>query len=146
MPSTPTSGRTLERYDKTLFLVLTTVKLRPNTWSVSLAREIVETGEIMILRRSRFRGQGPPWRPQRAGRRAPARGSITCAAVKLGPYAVMHAIADHVVDSYLDVTDLVESDVDTIEEDLFSPLSQTNIECIYLLSARSSSFGVLSTR
>jgi magnesium transporter len=55
------------------------------------------------------------------------------ALLKLGPYAVMHAIADHVVDSYLDVTDLVETDIDTMEEDIFSPLTQTNIECIYLL-------------
>jgi magnesium transporter len=45
----------------------------------------------------------------------------------------MHAIADHVVDSYLDVTDLIETDIDTMEEDIFSPLAQTNIECIYLL-------------
>ena len=45
----------------------------------------------------------------------------------------MHAIADHVVDSYLDVTDLVETDIDTMEEDIFSPSTQTNIECIYLL-------------
>ena len=36
-------------------------------------------------------------------------------------------------DSYLDVTDLVETDIDTMEEDIFSPLTQTNIECIYLL-------------
>ena len=53
--------------------------------------------------------------------------------LKLGPYAVMHAIADHVVDSYLDVTDLIETDIDTMEEDIFSPTRKTNIECIYLL-------------
>ena len=45
----------------------------------------------------------------------------------------MHAIADHVVDSYLDVTDLIETDIDAMEEDIFSPLTHTNIECIYLL-------------
>ena len=45
----------------------------------------------------------------------------------------MHAIADHVVDSYLDITDLIETDIDAMEEDIFSPLTQTNIECIYLL-------------
>ena len=45
----------------------------------------------------------------------------------------MHAIADHVVDSYLDVTDLVETDIDAMEEDIFSPRAHTNIECIYLL-------------
>ena len=45
----------------------------------------------------------------------------------------MHAIADHVVDSYLDVTDLIETDIDAMEEDIFSPTRKTNIECIYLL-------------
>jgi magnesium transporter len=45
----------------------------------------------------------------------------------------MHAIADHVVDSYLDITDLIETDIDAMEEDIFSPRTQTNIECIYLL-------------
>ena len=44
------------------------------------------------------------------------------ALLKLGPYAIMHAIADHVVDSYLDVTDLIEADIDAMEEDIFSPV------------------------
>jgi magnesium transporter len=55
------------------------------------------------------------------------------AVMELGPYAVMHAIADHVVDSYLGVTDLIETDIDTMEENVFSPRVQTNIESIYLL-------------
>ena len=45
----------------------------------------------------------------------------------------MHAISDHVVDGYLDVTDLIEVDIDAMEEDIFSPVTHTNIECIYLL-------------
>src|SRR5690606_39239779 len=53
--------------------------------------------------------------------------------LRLGPYSVMHAIADSIVDSYLDVTELIETDIDSMEEDIFSPLSETNIECIYLL-------------
>ncbi len=55
------------------------------------------------------------------------------ASLRLGPYAVMHAIADHVVDSYLDVTYSIETDIDAMEEDIFSPTAQTDIECIYLL-------------
>jgi magnesium transporter len=51
----------------------------------------------------------------------------------LGPYAVMHAIADHVVDAYLDVTDLVETDIDAMEENVFSPNSETDIEHIYMM-------------
>ena len=45
----------------------------------------------------------------------------------------MHAIADHVVDSYLDVTRLMECDIDAIEEETFSPIAKTDIEQIYLL-------------
>jgi magnesium transporter len=46
---------------------------------------------------------------------------------------VLHAIADHVVDCYLDVTHLVETDIDAIEATVFSSNTQTDIESIYLL-------------
>jgi magnesium transporter len=121
----------LERYDNTLFLVLKTVNYVEHE-SVALAREIVETGEIMIF-------VGPDFvvtvrhgeHSGLAGVRRKFDASPTSLA--LGPYAVMHAIADHVVDSYLDVTDLIETDIDAMEEDIFSPTRKTNIECIYLL-------------
>lgn len=121
----------LERYDNTLFLVLKTVNYVEHV-SVALAREIVETGEIMIF-------VGPDFvvtvrhgdHSGLAGVRKKFDASPTSLA--LGPYAVMHAIADHVVDSYLDVTDLIETDIDAMEEDIFSPTRKTNIECIYLL-------------
>lgn len=121
----------LERYDKTLFMVLKTVNYVEHL-SVALAREIVETGEIMIF-------VGPDFvATVRHGDHSGLAGvrkrlEASPAILKLGPYAIMHAIADHVVDSYLDVTDLVETDIDTMEEDIFSPMTNTNIECIYLL-------------
>jgi magnesium transporter len=121
----------LERYNKTLFLVLKTVTYVEHE-SVAKAREIVETGEIMIF-------VGPDFvvtvRHGEHSRLADVRKHIDSspAITKLGPYAIMHAIADHVVDSYLDVLDLVETDIDAMEEDIFSPRTQTNIECIYLL-------------
>src|SRR4029079_14943270 len=121
----------LERYDKTLFLVLKTVKY-VELVSMVHAREIVETGEIMIFVGADFVvtvRHGAP------GGLAGVRKQLDAspAILKLGPYAIMHAIADHVVDSYLDITDLIETDIDAMEEDIFSPLTQTNIECIYLL-------------
>src|SRR5690242_3003207 len=121
----------LERYDKTLFLVLKTVNYVEHA-SINIAREIVETGEIMVFVGPDFvvtvrHGEHSGLADVR--RRLDASPAI----LKLGPYAVMHAIADHVVDSYLDVTDLIETDIDAMEEDIFSPLTQTNIECIYLL-------------
>ncbi|MGZ8801318.1 MAG: magnesium/cobalt transporter CorA [Mycobacterium sp.] len=121
----------LERYDKTLFLVLKTVKYVDHE-SMAKAREIVETGEIMIF-------SGPDFvvtvRHGEHGGLAGVRKRLEAspATLKLGPYSVMHAIADSVVDTYLDVTDLIETDIDSMEEDIFSPLSQTDIESIYLL-------------
>ena len=121
----------LERYDTTLFLVLKTVNYVEHA-SMAQAREIVETGEIMIFVGADFvvtvrHGEHSGLAEVRKQLEA------SPAIMKLGPYAVMHAIADHVVDSYLDVTDLVETDIDATEEDIFSPLTNTNIECIYLL-------------
>lgn len=121
----------LERYDKTLFMVLKTVNYIEHL-SVALAREIVETGEIMIFVGAAF---VVTVRHGEHGELAGVRRRLEAspALLKLGPYAIMHAIADHVVDDYLDVTDLIEVDIDAMEEDIFSPLKQTNIECIYLL-------------
>jgi magnesium transporter len=121
----------LERYDNTLFLVLKTVNYVPHE-SVALAREIVETGEIMVF-------VGPDFvvtvrhgdHSGLAGVRKKMEDEQKQLA--LGPYAVMHSIADHVVDSYLDVTRLMECDIDAIEEETFSPEHKTDIEQIYLL-------------
>ncbi len=121
----------LERYDKTLFLVLKTVKYVEHE-SVAKARQIVETGEIMIFVGADFVvtvRHGEHSRLADVRQRIDASPAVT----KLGPYAVMHAIADHVVDHYLEVTDHIEVDIDATEEEIFSPGTNTNIECIYLL-------------
>lgn len=121
----------VERYDDTLFLVLKTVKYVEHE-SMAKAREIVETGEIMVF-------VGPDFVVTvRHGDHSGLTGlrrrlEASRATLSLGPYAVLHAIADQVVDSYLEVTEMVETDIDAIEEEIFSPQSRTNIENIYLL-------------
>lgn len=121
----------LERYDNTLFLVLKTVNYVEHD-TVANAREIVETGEIMVFVGADF---VVTVRHGEHGGLAGVRKQFDAspALLKLGPYAVMHAIADHVVDGYLDITDLVETDIDAIEENVFSPTQPTNIDHIYLL-------------
>lgn len=121
----------LERYDKTLFLVLKTVNYVAHE-SVANAREIVETGEIMIFVGHDF---VVTVRHGEHGGLASVRKKMDASPsnLRLGPYAVLHAIADHVVDNYLDITDLVEHDIDSMEENVFSPAQATNIENIYLL-------------
>ncbi|MCV7184103.1 magnesium/cobalt transporter CorA [Mycolicibacterium murale] len=120
----------LERYDDTLFLVLKTVNYVPHD-SVAQAREIVETGEIMVfvgpdfvvtVRHGDHTGLAGVRHAMEADQKQMA----------LGPYSVMHAIADHVVDSYRSVTALMECDIDTIEEDAFSTRN-TDIAQIYML-------------
>lgn len=120
----------LEIYDDTQFLVLRTVKYVEHE-TITQASEVVETGEIMVF-------VGPDFvitvrhgdhthlsgvrhrleeRPER---------------LALGPTAVLHAIADLVVDSYLEVTDRMESDIVAIEETVFGK-GWLNIDPVYLL-------------
>jgi magnesium transporter len=121
----------LERYDDTLFLVLKTVNYVPHD-SVVLAREIVETGEVMIFVGNDF---VVTVRHGEHGGLADVRKRMDSDPehLRLGPYAVMHAIADYVVDHYLGVTHLMEDDIDAIEEVAFSPGRTLDVEPIYLL-------------
>jgi magnesium transporter len=121
----------LERYDDTLFLVLKTVNYVPHE-SVALARQIVETGEVMIFVGKDF---VITVRHGEHGGLSDVRKKMDADPehLRLGPYAVMHAIADYVVDHYLEVTSLMESDIDSIEEVAFSPSRTLDVEPIYLL-------------
>jgi magnesium transporter len=121
----------LERYDDTLVLVLKTVNYVPHE-SVVLAREIVETGEIMI-----FVGRDfvVTVRHGEHGGLSDVRKRMDAdpEQMQLGPYAVLHAIADHVVDHYLEVSGLILSDIDSIEGLAFAPGRKLDVEPIYLL-------------
>lgn len=120
----------LERYDDLMFLVVRTVNYVEH--DMEAVSEIVETGEIMVF-------VGPDFvvtvrhgdhtqlaEVRRELERRPER-------LALGPSAVLHAIADHVVDSYLDVAQLLDRDVDAMEEEVFTPGSKMGIAPIYQL-------------
>jgi magnesium transporter len=120
----------LERYDDLLFLVLRTVKyVEHDLHSIS---EIVETGEIMIF-------MGPDFvitvrhgdHTQLAGVRKQLEDDPE--QLEFGPSAVLHAVADHVIDTYLSVSAQVERDVDEMEEEVFSPSGDVPIDAIYQL-------------
>ena len=124
----------LERYDDTLFLVLKTVNYVPHE-SISLTREIVETGEIMVF-------VGPQFvvtvRHGNFGGLVGLRKEMEAKPghLGLGPYAVMHAVAQHVVDSYRDITTLIEADIDTVQDETFAAGRKTDIEQIYCRTRR----------
>jgi magnesium transporter len=121
----------LERYDDTLFMVVKTVTYVAHE-SIDTAKEIVESGEIMVFVGADFvvtvrHGEHSALGALRASLEADTE------QLALGPAAVLHRIADHVVDSYLEVADAVEGDIDALEEQIFSPRTNVDIEQIYLM-------------
>ncbi|MEU1707332.1 magnesium/cobalt transporter CorA [Streptomyces sp. NPDC005706] len=108
----------LERYEETLFTVFKTVCYVEHE-QLTATSEVVGTGEIMVfvgedfvitVRHGRHGSLGPLREELEADPRQLAK----------GPAAVLHAIADHVVDEYLSVTDAVQADVEQVETDVFS--------------------------
>lgn len=121
----------LELYDDTVFLVLRTISYVDHD-SLEVANDIVETGEIMVLAGRDFvitvrHGDHTHLTGVRQ------RLEHMADHLKLGPSAVVHAVADRVVDSYLAVVSDMESDVDEIEERVFSTTSSdVDIDVVYL--------------
>ncbi|MAU83674.1 MAG: magnesium transporter [Gordonia sp.] len=121
----------LEVYDDTQFLVLRTVKYVEHE-SMDKASEVVETGEIMIFVGPDFVitvRHGDHTHLSGLRRRLEARPTR----LELGPTAVLHAISDLVVDSYLAVTDRMETDIVAIESSVFGTQRSLNIDPVYLL-------------
>ena len=120
----------LEAYDNSLFLVLKTVAYVEHT--AGNAVQIVQDGEIMVF-------LGPDYIVTvRHGAHSQLR-TVRAALeddpdrLTIGPAAVMHAIADHIVDEYLSVVEAVEDDIDEMENSVFTPNRPVDIEQFYLL-------------
>jgi magnesium transporter len=108
----------LERYDDSLFTVFKTIRYVEHA-ELTATSEVVETGEVMV-----FTGRHFVITVRHGGH-----GSLRALRHRLednpellakGPSAVLHAIADQVVDDYLAVTDAVQDDIDEVEIDVFS--------------------------
>ncbi|MFE7611370.1 magnesium and cobalt transport protein CorA [Streptomyces celluloflavus] len=108
----------LERYDDTLFTVFKTVHYVEHA-ELTATSEVVETGEVMC-----FTGRNFIVTVRHGGQ-----GSLRALRHRLqddpellvkGPSAVLHAIADQVVDGYIAVAGAVQDDIDEVEIDVFS--------------------------
>ncbi|AZI59496.1 magnesium and cobalt transport protein CorA [Nakamurella antarctica] len=121
----------IEQYSSSLFVVIKTVKYVEHE-SALKAVEIVNSGEIMMFLGADFivtvrHGDHSGLAGLRQDlERDPAR-------LALGPAAVMHAIADRIVDQYLAVVESVEDDIDEMESLVFDPTAILRTEQIYLL-------------
>jgi len=108
----------LERYGETLFAVFKTVCYVEHE-ELTATSEVVNTGEIMVFVGVDF---VITVRHGMHGSLGPLREELEADPQQLakGPAAVLHAIADHVVDDYLHVTDSVQADIDQVEMDVFA--------------------------
>jgi magnesium transporter len=109
----------LERYDDSLFTVFKTIHYVEHD-ELTASSEIVETGEVMC-----FTGRDFFITVRHGGQ-----GSLRALRHRLqddpellakGPSAVLHSIADHVVDGYVAVADAVQDDIDEVETEVFTP-------------------------
>ena len=121
----------MDRYDSSLFLVLKTVCYVEHTRGSAV--EIVQNGEIMM-----FLGADFIVTVRHGTALAAAPGSAPGLEsdpeqLAIGPAAVMHAIADRIVDEYLTVVEAVEDDIDDMENAVFTTEKSVDIEQIYLL-------------
>ncbi|NNN31422.1 magnesium and cobalt transport protein CorA [Streptomyces sp. S3(2020)] len=121
----------LERYDDSLFLVLRTAVHLEHDQSTPTT-DIVGTGEIMA-----FAGRDfiVVVRHDPSEHLGPVRSRLEADPERLahGPVAVLHAIADAVVDRYLDVVTSLEAEADNVENDAFSPGGGQDIGRMYQL-------------
>ncbi|GAA4887151.1 magnesium and cobalt transport protein CorA [Actinomycetospora straminea] len=128
----------IERYtgaaggsDDMLFSVFKTMRYVAHA-SPTTANEIVESGELMVFLGRDFvvtvrHGQHSGLRRVRHNLEADPEH------LAQGPAVVLHAVADHIVDSYLDVAAGVENDIDVMETEVFAPYTEVGAEQIYMM-------------
>ena len=93
---------------------------------------LISTGEILAFVGDYFivvvrHGNGAPLAHTRHNLEADP------AHLAMGPYAVLHAIFDHVIDCYIDISIELETDVNQAEQKVFSELRVSASQEIYLL-------------
>lgn len=108
----------VQRYEDMLFAVFKTCGYVEHE-QLTATSEVVDTGEIMIFTGTDF---VITVRHGSHGSLGPLREALEADPEQLtkGPAAVLHAIADQVVDNYLLVADAVQHDIDAVETAVFS--------------------------
>ena len=121
----------LERYDDALFMVLKTATYVEHE-ELTATSEVVDTGEVMVFVGAHYvitvrHGHHGELRDLR--HRLEEQRDLLC----LGPAAVLYAVADLVVDTFVDVAGAVEEDVDELEASVFSPSRTDDVGRLYQL-------------
>ncbi len=121
----------IEQYGEMTFLVVRTARYVEHQ-ELTETSEIVETGDLMMF-------IGPDYVITVRHGELSALGGIRHALelnpdlLAIGPWAVVYAVLDRVVDSYVEVADRVEGDIDMVESNVFARESHGRIARIYQL-------------
>jgi magnesium transporter len=122
----------LERFeDDALFMVLKTAQYVEHEQLTSTS-EVVITGEIMVFVGADYVitvRHGTHGELGRLRRQLEEQPDLLCH----GPAAVLYAVADQVVDDFVDVAQAVEDDVEEVETSVFSPARTDDSARIYQL-------------
>ena len=115
----------LETYEGMTFVVVRTTFYEERASQVTTGEILTFIGDhyIVVVRH----GEGSPLTGVRS------RLEQNPALLKLGPYAVLHAIVDRVIDSYIAIAAELEKDVIEVEQSVFSDRKAYNSEKIYFL-------------
>jgi len=122
----------LEVYDEMVFMVLKTARYVD-------PKEVIQLGEVLV-----FLGEDfvITVRHGEASSLAPVREALDADPERLkhGPSSALHAILDHVVDDYQPAIEGLDTDIDEVEEQLFSGERVNPAERIYKLQREVLSF------
>ena len=118
----------VERYDDQLFIVARSVSYRDHE-EVADKRQVVSTGEVQLV-------VGPDFIVTvRHNAKLPNLAYSVAGEEELmsaGPFALAWKVLDMMVDSYMATATLLGEEVDSLEEEVFSPGRDFNIDKIYL--------------
>ncbi|MEU4560536.1 magnesium/cobalt transporter CorA [Actinoplanes sp. NPDC023936] len=121
----------VERYENTVFAVLRAAQYVEHA-QLTETSEIVNTGFVRIFVGEHF---VITVRQGDVGELGTVRDDLEANPSMLaqGPWAVVHAIFDRVVDVYVDITAALQTDLDAVEAAVFSPGRNVGIDQIYQL-------------
>ncbi len=120
-----------ERYGEMTFLAARTTRYVEHS-ELTETSEIVETGDLMMFVGPHFvitvrHGEVGPLTPVRADLESKPE------LLQFGPWSVVYAILDRIVDTYLLVADRVQEDIDAVESQVFARHVHGRIARIYQL-------------
>jgi len=115
----------IEDYDGLTFFVIKTVFFEK-------AKQAITTGELMCFISDHFivivrHGEGHPLTTVRHDLEQKSE------LLKLGPFAVLHAVADRIIDGYINIATALEEEVVGVENKVFSGKRKTFSQEIYFL-------------